>query len=342
MGAVSLPGRALAIFAVALLAIIHQDPSANSTSLQEPPENHVREPSSTGQQTLWMDPGDVASLDFEYGPGGKDRQPVSPFQFVDEDMAGTTAKINVIDARGVSWNIKWGREVFPSTFCTRLAWACGYVAAPEYFVAYGYIAGARDLRRARAYVAPDGWFENARFQLRAKSPRFLKDQGWEWAENPFVGTRELAGLKILTMLVSNVDAKDANLGVFEEDGDGKRYLFAVIDWGSSMGKWGIPLLRNVGECEGFAKQSRDFVSNRKGRLRWQFRGKHDRELMDGIDVADARWLLQYLGEITEKQFRSGLLASGATLREADCYTPALLERVRQLRQAANAGNARTK
>jgi hypothetical protein len=86
-----------------------------------------------GQNILWVDPGDVASLDFKYGVGGPDGQPQPPFEFVDEDLSGTTPKINVTDDRGQNWNVKWGEEAGPSTFCTRLIWACGYHAAPEYF-----------------------------------------------------------------------------------------------------------------------------------------------------------------------------------------------------------------
>ena len=46
--------------------------------------------------------------------------------------------------------------------------------------------------------------------------------GWAWHDNPFVGTHELNGLKILMMLVSNWDNKDvrdvargSNTAIFE-------------------------------------------------------------------------------------------------------------------------------
>lgn len=50
---------------------------------------------------------------------------------------------------------------------------------------------------------------NGRFQLRSDSPKYLPGKGWTWLDNPFVGTRELQGLKILVLLVSNWDTKDA-------------------------------------------------------------------------------------------------------------------------------------
>src|SRR5262245_4993221 len=78
---------------------------------------------SSGERVLWVDPGDVASLDFQYGVGGSEHQPQPPFRFVEEDLSGTSPKVNVMDAGDVAWNVKWGREARPSTFCTRLVWA---------------------------------------------------------------------------------------------------------------------------------------------------------------------------------------------------------------------------
>src|SRR5262245_51267259 len=138
-----------------------------------------------GQNVLWMDPGDVASLDFQYGIGGSHRQPQPPFQFVDEDMSGTNPKINVTDSRGMNWNVKWGEEARPSTFCTRLLWACGYFAQPEYFLTEGRIDGVHGLRRARPRVSKDGSFVNARFQLRSDWPQYMYGEHWKWTENPF-------------------------------------------------------------------------------------------------------------------------------------------------------------
>src|SRR5262249_6333129 len=151
----------------------------------------------------WSEPGDVASLDFRYGVGGSERQPQPPFHFVNEDTSGTSPKINVTDSRGTNWNVKGGREPSASTFCSRLLWACGYFAQTEYFVPQGRIEDVRGLERARSFVSKDGSFVKARFQLRSGTPKYLKGQHWTWAKNPFSGTRQLQGLKILLLLVSN-------------------------------------------------------------------------------------------------------------------------------------------
>ena len=92
-----------------------------------------------GQNLLWIDPGDVASYDFTFGIGGSESQPQPPFEFVNEDFSGTSKKINVTDARGTKWNLKWGHESRPSVFCTRLLWALGYFVETEYFLQKGRV-----------------------------------------------------------------------------------------------------------------------------------------------------------------------------------------------------------
>jgi hypothetical protein len=300
------------------------------------------------QNILWTDPGDPSALDFKYGVGGSERQPQPPFRFVDEDTSGTAPKINVTDGRGMAWNVKWRHEVRPSTFCTRLVWACGYFVDTEYFVAKGRVEGVQGLKRAKPFISSDGSFANARFQLRTGPPNYMKDKGWSWTSNPFSGTRELNGLKILMLLVSNWDAKDSrdkvstpngshmdsNLAIFEDDRTGvRRYLYAEDDWGASMGKWGGLLTWTKWDCKGFQDQTSDFVKGvENGRLRWGFNGKHRKDLTDDISVSDLQWLMQYLGKITDEQIHEGLEASGARPEEITCYSDALRRRIERLRQ----------
>ena len=304
-----------------------------------------------GEHVLWRDPGDASTLDFQDGIGGKENRPQPPFFFVSEDMSGTTAKINLTDSRGVKWNVKWGREGRASVFCSRLLWACGYYVTPEYFVENGRIENVRDLKRAKSNVSADGSFEGARFQLRTSSPKYLRDQSWTWSKNPFAGTRELNGLKVLMLLLSNWDGKDArnvvsdpkggfqmdtNLAIFADDSSGaRRYLYTDDDWGASMGKWGGVVGRSKWDCKGFADQTSRFLKlQADGSVDWGYDGKHRKDITEEIKPADIQWLLTYLGKITDKQIRSGLAASGATPDEIDCYSQNLLKRIELLQQAS--------
>src|SRR5262245_54436052 len=326
----------LKIYRWSSIAILFIAISAISASQQHLPKNRQETATTQQKNVLWADPGDVAALDFRYGIGGPDRQPQPPFHFVREDKSGTTPKVDVTDARNVKWNVKWGSEARATTFCGRMAWAAGYIAQPEYFVASGRIEGVHGLDRARDRVSKDGSFEDARFQLRTDSPRFLGTSTWTWTENPFVGTRELQGLKILLMLVSTWDTKNANLATFEDNSPGgRRLLYADIDWGSCLGKWGGLLTWRKYDCKGFVDQTPDFVKGvTNGEIEWGFKGKHRGDVADNITVEDVQWLLQYVGRITDKQIRVGLEASGVSPADTESYAHALRDRIEQLERVA--------
>jgi hypothetical protein len=297
---------------------------------------------SETSNVIWSDPGDVASLNFTYGVGGSEGQPQPPFQFVNEDFSGTTPKVNVTDGRGTKWNVKWGEEPSPSTFCSRLVWACGYIAEVEYFVPKGRIEGSHATGRAKDFILQDGSFINARFQLRNDSPKYLHGQHWTWTKNPFVGTHELQGLKILLLLVSNWDPKGANLAIFEDDSSGvTRYLYADDDWGAALGKSGNRFSRSKWDCVGFARQTPSFVRiDASGALDWGFEGKNKKEMTAGISVEDVQWLLQFLGKISDEQIRAGLIASGATTVNLDCFVQSLRARIQQLESLPGVSAAR--
>jgi hypothetical protein len=301
------------------------------------------------RRTIWRDPGEVERLDFRNGPGGGEGPPAPPFRFVEEHDTGSNPCLSARDARGRTWRVKWGDEVRSETFAVRVAWAAGYHVEAAYFVPEGEIEGATGLGRAQTCVTEDCHFRDARFELDEAGVRKLFDEhGWSWDDNPFVGTRELNGLKVVLMLLSNWDNKDvrdvargSNTAIFEHtlpDGTIEaRYL--IIDWGASMGKWGSVLTRGKWDCAGFASQNPEFIGGVEGGVvRWGYTGQRTDEATEGITVEDVRWLNQYLGRITDRQLRDGLLVSGATEEEADCFTRALRERIEQLRLVGESGN----
>ena len=292
---------------------------------------------------LWHDPGDVSSLNMVDGAGGPNGAPAPPFQFLQEDMSGTTPKVLVKDGQGRTWDIKWGDEARPEVASTRIAWACGYFTEVEYFVPHGQILGVHGLKRAAHSVDRQGNFADARFQLRSDWPKFLPQNNWEWDRNPFVGTRELAGLKVLVMFVSNWDNKDArdnerdsNLGVFETDGDPHRYEYFVADWGASFGRWGTVVTRSKWDPKGFAAQTPSFVTGvSDGQVHFGYIGQHSDLAKNDISVSDAAWILQYLGRITDDQFRQALASAGADPGQCDIYVRSLRARVDELRAAVS-------
>jgi hypothetical protein len=150
------------------------------------------------------------------------------------------------------------------------------------------------------------------------------------------------GLRILMMLVSNWDAKDArdaegsNTAVFRERGTQPPvYLYAMNDWGASLGSWGGFFKRDRWDIDAYERQTPQFFKGvNNGTIVWGYSGKHGEDITAGITVEDVRWLLPYLARITDEQFRTGLMASGATPANAARFSRAIRNRIAQLRQIA--------
>lgn len=295
-------------------------------------------PVSTSRSSIWKDPGRVESLNFRNGPGGTELIPRPPFTFKEEDQEGSNPKVKVKDAAGRDWGVKWGSEVHSEVFASRMAWAAGYYVEPSYFIKSGKIIGASNLDRAKKYIKSDGSFTDARFEYREKGVIKLKDeQSWRWDQNPFVGTKELNGLKIIMMLTSNWDSKDqrdtnrgSNTAVFSYKSSGElRYVFT--DWGGSMGKWGNYFSREKWDCDGFLDQNSKFIKGvRNNFVEFGYSGQRTDDIREGIRVSDVRWILKYMGRISDGQIRAGLLASGASQEDVKCFVPAIRERIRKL------------
>jgi hypothetical protein len=281
------------------------------------------------QQHLWSDPGRVEARDLFYGPGGRSGAPRPPFRLIREEKGGTSTKLLVRDARRRLWEVKFGKEGKAEVLATRIVWSLGYYADPTYLVRRGRISG--------------GLFRDGRFELRDPRSRFRPDLEWSWKRNPFEGTRELNGLRILVMLLSNWDNKDSreqtsNTGVLERRITPTllRRTYYLTDWGASMGQWGGFFTREKWDCEEFARQSSKLVKDvDDGEIRWGFKGKHDGDFKDDLTISDARWLMQYLGRLRDAQLAAAVRASGADGHENACFVRSLRTRIESLRRVAN-------
>jgi hypothetical protein len=299
-------------------------------------------PLASRRAVIWRDPGPAESLDLAAGPGGRDGAPASPFEFLEEHSGGTFPCVSVRDARGRVWRVKWGEEVHTETFAARLAWAAGYFVETNYFVPSGRIERAITLQRAGACIAQDGTFHHARFEL--DEPGVVKhfdEHSWAWHDNPFVGTRELNGLKIVMMLLSNWDNKDvrdvargSNTAIFEYrmDRDVLEARYLIIDWGAALGTWGSHALsRGRWDCAAYAAQNGLFVLGADGdQVLWGYKGQRTADAVMGISRRDVTWLYKYLGRLSDDQLAAGLRASGGTESEIAGFTKALRARIDRL------------
>jgi hypothetical protein len=301
------------------------------------------------QRTLWHVPGAVEHINFSHA-AGRENPPRLPFHFVSERLSGNTPKVIVRDGAGVEWRVKWGLEVKAESFATRLAGALGYYVEPTWFLARGKIVGARALTRARRFIRPDGSFANASFERRNPNLESLPES-WAWNKNPFEGTNQLNGLKVLVMLVANWDNKDArdprigsNTAILRRRINRREQLiYSVTDWGQALGGWGPQLTPQTWNCERFAMQTRTFLQGHQGaHLMFGYTGQHTDDFKNDITPANVRWLLRYLGRVSDAQLRSGMTASGGTAAETACLAAQPRRRINQLRAASGSRGGRSK
>lgn len=303
-------------------------------------------PLQSSQAVIWRDPETLTAEDVAAGPCGSGGGPAEPFHFVEEHDTGSQPCVSIRDARDREWRVKWGQEVHTEVFGTRLAWALGYFAEPSYFIASGVILDTRDLRRARECIDDTGGFRDARFELSESGvTKHFDAHGWAWHDNPFAGTRELSGLKILMMLLSNWDDKDvrdvargSNTAIFEHRVDNQtleaRYL--IIDWGAALGAWGNNVLnRGRWDPDAFAAQNPSFITGvADGRGQFGYQGQRTADLIENITIDDVRWFDDRARAITDDHLRAMLVASGATTDETERFTASLRERLDQLHHVA--------
>jgi hypothetical protein len=298
-------------------------------------------PLHSARATIWRAPAAIERLDLAAGPGGSAGVPAAPFTFVEEHLTGSQPCVSVRDAHSRRWRVKWGDEVQVESLATRLAWAAGYFVETTYYVPAGQIEHTGTLQRAAQNLDADGCFRDARFELDEEGViKHFDEHSWAWNDNPFVGSRELNGLKIVMMWLSNWDAKDlrdvargSNTAIFEysrRDGFREaRYL--IIDWGGALGRWGNVVRRGRWDCDGFAAESDAFVLGVDGEfVRFGYTGQRTADIADGIRVSDVQWLMGTLGKLTEVQIAAAVAASGGTAEEVTCFTRALRRRLDSL------------
>jgi len=235
---------------------------------------------------LWHDPGEISILDLTFGCGGKERAPRldATYSFLKEDLRGTSTKFYVKDDRGVEWLVKVGDEARSETAATRFVWAMGYFTDEDYFVGELHVAGLTKLHRHSKSIHKNGTVTNARLKRSQKGQKKLAT--WAWDDNPFLGSKELNGLRVLMALINNWDLKTVNNKIYaakqgreapetdrqhESLGDGSRAVetdvvssastnvtqdnvhYVVSDLGASFGRTGAFFSRSKGNVKDFAK-----------------------------------------------------------------------------------------
>jgi hypothetical protein len=326
--------RASLILAVAALSF------SALRAADEPPKAAV---STAATAVFWTDPTDWANRDLYYGIGGKDHEPHGPFAFVKEDLAGTNPKFVVTDSDGAKWKVKLGLEARPETVAARLVWAAGYFTNEDYFVPEMQVGGMpQQLHRGQKLIGPGGTVHNVRLKREEKAEK--KAGNWQWHDSQFNNTREWNGLRTLMALINNWDLKDENNAIYK---DGSQTTYMVSDLGASFGSAGrswprdrakdnidsyrgsVFIKRTHGTAVDFAVPARPrfvYLVNPKeylGRVHLEYIGKN-------VPRADAKWLGQLLGRLSDRQIHDAFRAAGYSPTEIEAFSQVLKSRIAKL------------
>ena len=302
----------------------------------------TREAVTPSAAVLWREPKDIASRNLFYGPGGKDHVPNGTFKFQEEDTAGTSPKFDVVDQDGVRWRVKMGPESHPETAATRLVWAVGYFANEDYFMPVLHVENMQRLRRGWNLVSPDNNVRDVRLKRHLKDEK--KVGSWSWAKDPFTGTREWNGLRVLMAVMNNWDLKDINNAIYRTSGTPAEDRYVVSDLGASFGPTGLSwtikgkpsayysskMIKSVSsKYVDFNIPSRPAMTTfidfpdlgRRIGLLWL--GHH-------IPRQDAKWMGDLLGRLSPGQIRDAFRAAGYAPTDVEGLSSTLERRIREL------------
>ena len=300
---------------------------------------------------IWQERGDASALDLVGGPGGKAHEPGNVLQFIEESDSGTSPKFEVEDEHGVRWKVKLGEEAKSETAATRLLWAAGYVVDEDYYRPQIRVLGLPRLARGQEFVSGGDIVTGARLE-RQGGGGGEEATTWSWYDNPFVGTREFNGLKVMMALVNNWDLKDVNNRVSDTADGGGQY--GITDLGATFGRTGNIITRSKSVSTDYAEtkfiarvtathvdfvmQSRPFfpfvvhLPSYRERTRMQ-------DIVKRIPIADARWLGDRLGRLSLEQIRDCFRASGFSPDEIEIYAQAVMHRIGALKGLNGQGHS---
>jgi hypothetical protein len=246
--------------------------------------------------------------------------------------------------------VKLAEEARPETAATRLIWAVGYFADETYLIPTLAVEGLKELRRGQEFVSPGGIVQWARLERKNVGEEKIGD--WDWKNNPFVGKRELDGLRVLMALLNNWDLKASNNAIYDVNGE-QRYV--VSDLGATFGRTGSNFTRSKGDIDDYSQSK--FIKRVSGKgvdfylasrpffltaVYWPY--YQDRAEMEGIvkdiPLPHVEWIQLYLNQLSRSQLEAAFRSAGYSDQEVAVFVSAVQRRIRELGTIREGGPAR--
>jgi hypothetical protein len=294
---------------------------------------------------LWVPPTDIEQRNLTYGPGSATHMPPNggSYEFVELKTTGTQPGYTVKDAGGTEWSVKLGPEARAEVVASRLMWAIGYHQPYVYYLPEWTLV--RDGKSSKQ--------TGGRFRVDPGEEK----KGWSWRSNPFTGTRPMAGLWVMMVMLNNWDlkpdqnsiyalsstatvangepaARDRVAQVNGTNGGAAAHravkptrVYVVRDLGSSFGKSAWIRMATKGDSAGYKKEG--FIKGIEGnRVLFHFQGAWlEPQLHESASPDDVRWLCELLARLSPEQMRDAFRAGGFPDNESAPFIKRLREKI---------------
>lgn len=324
-----------ALFTIFLMFILA------GTLIAQPKANNLKQQTNTPSiESLWQEPKNISSLDLYFGEGGSKNIPLAPFKYLKKDTSGSQKKFSVEDANGIKWKVKIGEESQCETVAVRLLWAMGYYTDMTYYLPEIQVDGVFDDNSTGLKKFSTQTFYGARMELVRKEKKIDR---WKWHKNPFTGTKEFDGLKVMMMLINNWDLKQENNVILENKGKSKYY---VADLGACLGKTGLEIFgRSKNNIKDFSRSKFvQKVSHEKVTFSFHtrplillifyptyyFERASAGKIAKNVPLSHVKWIGELLSQLSDKQLHDAFRAANYSPEQSQKFVLALRNRINQL------------
>jgi hypothetical protein len=279
--------------------------------------------------TLWVEPTDLATRDLYNGPFGAEQapDPKDVYELVELKHSGVNLGMTVKDSKGREWSVK---QPFPGNLdseapvevaVSRLLSGVGYRQPPVYYLP-GFTL--KDDFGQRVEVG-------GRFRLK---PDGLKEVNtWDWAANPFVGSKEFQGLIVLLMMFNSTDLKNSNNSIYERrDGDLVEHWYLARDIGSAFGDTNRFVPRK-NHPDAFEREP-FILGVTNGYVDFAYNGWYKNLVRERITPDEVAWACNLLGRLSDQQMQDAFRAAHFEPDIANRFIAKLREKIQQGRSLA--------
>jgi hypothetical protein len=274
--------------------------------------------------SLWVEPTDIASRDLYNGPWGAANapDPKDVYELVELKHTGVNLGMTVKDSKGREWSVK---QPFPGNLdseapvevvVSRLLSAIGYHQPPVYHLP--------------AFTLKDDFGRHVETggRFRLKTDKIKEVDVWDWASNPFVGTKEYQGLIVLLTMFNSTDLKNSNNSLYEHrDGDLVEQWYVARDVGSAFGDTHRMAPRK-NHVESF-EQMPFVLGVSNGFVDFAYQGWYKNLVEERIKPEEVAWACNLLGQLSDKQLQDAFRAAHYEPDIANRFIAKLREKIQQ-------------